>query len=344
MTSWRDKLEEDPIPWLLEPDMSQPAIRYFTLRDFLDHNENDEEVKYARSAIMSAGPVPEILAVQEPDGYWVKAGSGYSPKYRSTVWQIIFLAQLGADDIEPRVRKGCEYLLSHTIAGHGGFAFNGIPSGFIHCLAGNLGAALIDLGWLGDQRLQSALEWQARMITGDEVADKKSQNTVERYYAYTPGPLFACGPNAGLPCAWGAVKAMLALSKVPPSLRTNRMKAAIDQGLEFLLSYDPAVADYPFGYGDKPNSSWFKFGYPIGYIADVLQNLEVLVTLGKAQDHRLSHALQLVESQQDKQGRWKLEYSYNSKTWVNIEKKGRPSKWITLRALRVLKAAYPELE
>ncbi len=344
MTGWRDKSRGDPIPWLLEPDTSQPAVRYYTLRDILNRDEQDEAVRDAQSAIMSTGPVPEILAAQEPEGYWVKAGPGYSPKYRGTVWQIIFLAQLGADGTEPRVRKSCEYVLSHSTARHGGFAFNGVPSGFMHCLAGNLGAALIDLGWLGDERLQSALEWQARVVTGDGVADTKSQNTVERYYCYTPGPSFACGPNAGLPCAWGAVKAMLSFSKVPPSLRTKRISAAIDQGVEFLLGCDPAVADYSFGYGDKPSSSWFKLGYPLAYVADVLQNLEVLATLGQARDERLSHALQLIESKQDEQGRWKLEYSYNGKTWFNIERKGRPSKWITLRALRVLKAAYPELQ
>ena len=135
---------------------------------------------------------------------------------------------------------------------------------------------------------------------------------------------------------------MLALSKVPSTLRTPTMRAAIDRGVEFLLSRDPAVADYPMGYAEKPSSSWFKFGYPIGYITDVLQNLEVLAALGKAQDTRLSHALELVKSKQDSQGRWKLEYSYNGKTWVDIERKGQPSKWVTLRALRVLKAAYPE--
>jgi hypothetical protein len=52
--------------------------------------------------------------------------------------------------------------------------------------------------------------------------------------------------------------------------------------------------------------------------------------------------LELVESKQDAEGRWKLEYSYNGKTWVDIERKGQPSKWVTLRALRVLKAAYSE--
>ena len=342
MVNWKDKLKGDPVSWLLEPDISQPAIRYFTLRDILERSEDDREVQEARVAIMSTGPIPDILAAQELDGHWYKSGPGYSPKYRSTAWQIIFLAQLGADGTDPRVRKGCEYVLTHTIGGHGGFAFNGIPSGFIHCLSGNLGSALIDLGWLDDHRLQSALEWEARTITGDGLADAKSRNTMERYYAYTPGPLFACGPNAGLPCAWGAVKAMRALSKIPLLARTDRITKAIQQGTEFLLSHDMATADYPFGFGNKPSSSWFKFGYPIGYVADILQNLEAMAALGQVNNPQVIPALEFVESKQDFQGRWKMGYSLNGKMWADIEKKGQPSKWITLRALRVLKAALPE--
>ena len=76
-------------------------------------------------------------------------------------------------------------------------------------------------------------------------------------------------------------------------------------------------------------------------MADVLQNLEVLAALGQAGDPRLARALDFIESQQDSQGRWKMTYSLNGKMWADIEKKGRPSKWITLRALRVLRTAYP---
>jgi hypothetical protein len=292
---------------------------------------------------MLSGPVPVILAAQEPGGYWDKPGAGYGPKYRGTQWAVVFMAQLGADGNDPRVRASCEYILSHAIAGNGSLSMNGSPSGFIHCMSGNLGSALIELGWLGDKRLQIALEWQAQAITGEEVADSESRDTNKRYYkSGTSGPLFACAVNMGLPCAWGAVKAMLALSKVPSSLRTQRVQTAIQQGIAFLLSHDPAVADYPFGMGNKPSSSWFKFGYPVGYITDVLQNLEVLAALGQAQNPRLANALEVVISKQDNQGRWLLEYSYNGKTWIDIEKKKQPSKWITLRALRVLQAAYPE--
>jgi hypothetical protein len=343
MPSWKDKLNGDSVPWLLENDKTQPAIRYYTLRDILGRGENDKEVKAAKAAIMASGPVPVILAAQQPEGYWDKAGASSGPKYRGTEWALVFMAQLGADGADSRVRAGCEILLSQCIASNGGLSWNGTPSGFEQCMAGNMGAALVDFGWLGDQRLQTAMEWLAQTITGEGVADASNRDTNKRYYkSGNSAPVFVCSMNANLPCAWGAIQAMVALSKVPPAHRTRNMQAAIKQGVGFLLSRDPAVADYPFGMGNRPNSSWFKFGYPVGYITDVLQNLEVLAALGQAQNPRLANALKLVLSKQDEQGRWKLEHTYNGKSWVDIEKKGQPSKWVTLRALRVLKAAYPE--
>ena len=345
MTSWKDKLNGDPVPWLLENDRSQPAIRYYTLRDILDRDENDKEVIAAKAAIIANGPVPVILAAQQPEGYWDKPGTSSGPKYRGTEWSLAFMAQLGADGADSRIRAGCEIMLSQCIASNGGLSWNGTPSGFEQCMAGIMGAALIDFGWLDDQRLQTAMEWLAQTITGEGVADASKRDTNRRYFkSGNSAPRFVCSKNVNSPCAWGAINAVLALNKVPAEHRTRNMQAAIKQGLDFLLSHDPAVADYPFGRGNKPNSSWFKFGYPIGYITDVLQNLEVLAALGQAENPKLANALDLVISKQDQQGRWLLEHTYNGKMWVDIEKKGQPSKWVTLRALRVLKAAYPEKE
>ena len=352
MPGWKDKLSGDPVPWLLENDKSQPAIRYYTLRDILGRDENDKEVKGAKSAIMASGPVPVILAAQQPEGYWDKPGASSGPKYCGTEWSLVFMAQLGADGVDTRIRAGCEILLSQCIASNGGLSWNGTPSGFEPCMAGIMGAALIDFGWLNDQRLQTAMEWLARTITGEGVADASNRNTNRRYYkSGNSAPLFVCALNGNLPCAWGAIKAMIALSKVPPAQRTKNMQEAIKQGVDFLLSRDPAVADYPFvnqtwrrqKWGNRPSSNWFKFGYPIGYITDVLQNLEALVAFGQAENPNLANALDLVISKQVQQGRWLLEHTYNGKMWVDIEEKGQPSKWVTLRALRVLKAAYPEI-
>jgi len=88
--NWKEKLKGNPIPWLLEADKTQPAIRYYTLRDILGRDENDKEVKAAKAAIMVSGPVPVILAAQHPDGYW-----GKGPRYTGTMRALVFLAQLG---------------------------------------------------------------------------------------------------------------------------------------------------------------------------------------------------------------------------------------------------------
>ncbi len=280
---------------------------------------------------MANGPVPAILDAQDSAGSWVKPGAGYGPKYRGTVWQIIFLAELGADPSEERVRRGCEYLLSHSIASNAAFSAyqTPVPSGSVHCLNGNLLYALLRLGHADDPRVQAALDWQARAITGE--------GQIRYYKSATAGPGFACGVNEGQPCGWGANKAMRALLAVPSQRRTPVVERAIEEGAAFLLSRDPALADYP--YTGRVSSTWFKLGFPLSYWSDVLETAAVLVEAGYGDDSRLANALQLILSKQDDQGRWKLENALNGKMWIDIEEKGKPSKWVTLRALRVLKGA-----
>ena len=67
--------------------------------------------------------------------------------------------------------------------------------------------------------------------------------------------------------------------------------------------------------------------------------MEVLVALDCGGDERLKPAIDLLLSKQDDQGRWTMEYTYNGKSWVDVEQKGQPSKWVTLRALRVVKGS-----
>ncbi len=319
-------LSGDPLPWLLEPE--DPSVRYFALRDLLGRGEHDPEVQAARATIMESEPIRTILANRHPDGYWVKPGQGYSPKYTATTWQLLFLADLAADGADERIRRSCEYVLDHNQATSGGLSINGTPSGVVHCLNGNLLYAFLALGLSADdERIQRALTWQAAAILGEETTYYKSGTT---------GPGFACVANAALPCAWGAVKALKAFSLLPPEARSLGVARAIDAGVDFLLSYDLAKADYP--HYERVSSSWFKFGYPLSYTSDILEALEVLACLGQAGDPRLSNAIESVLSKQDSKGRWKLERTLNGKMWIDIEQKGQPSRWITLRALRVLKA------
>lgn len=113
---------------------------------------------------------------------------------------------------------------------------------------------------------------------------------------------------------------------------TPAMEAAIESRLAFLLGTDPAAVEYPMGYTKKTNRSSLHFGYPGSYVTDVLQNMEVLSALGYGQDPRLANSLDLIAGKQDAQGRWKMEYSCNGKTLIDVEE-------TTLRAPHVLKRA-----
>lgn len=334
-------LENNPIDWLLENDEENPSIRYFTLVNLLEEDENSKIVSQARQALMQSGPIPIILSNQHSDGYWVEPGSGYRPKYRSTVWSLIMLAQLGADRSNSCVKKACHYVLDNARAKQGCFSIYRGQSGAVHCLQGNLTSALIDLGFLDDPRLSESIIWMVRSVTGEGFG-KVGEKNVHPHYIRSgiSGPDFLCSANDHQPCAWGAVKVATALSKIPLEERTPQINKAVKASKDFLISKDPSIADYPHPHAKKPSSSWFKFGFPVFYVTDLLQNLSALIDLGMAGEEKLINAIEFINTKQDTEGKWTMEYTYNGKTWVDIEEKRKPSKWMTYRALSILKRFY----
>jgi hypothetical protein len=327
------------LDWLLSPQ--EPGARYLALRDLERLPATDPHLCAARTEALRDGPIALILNGMQPEGYWERSGPGYNPKYTSTVWALILLAQLGADvEMDERIPHACAYLLEHALAQAGQFSYNGAPGGTIDCLQGNLAWALSAMG-CADPRLDLAYDWMARSVTGEGIAPLGDKDSSQRFYAYKCGPLFACGANYAHPCAWGGTKVLLAFSALPEERRTPRIREAIRLGAEYFLSIDPASGAYPAGQDGrgKPSGNWWKFGFPVFYITDLLQVVEALVGLGYGQDQRLSSVLDLVRSKQDAEGRWALEFSYEDKTWGSYGAKKQPNRWVTLRALRALQRA-----
>jgi hypothetical protein len=229
------------LEWLLEEE--NPTVRYLAKKDLITGTPS--EINNLREKVHASGPIAKVLAQMQSEGYWTKPGAGYSPKYTGTVWSLILLAQLGADcRMDQRLQKACQYYLDHALSDNGQVSYNGSPGGTIDCLQGNMCAALAELGCT-DARLEQAFEWMARTVTGEGLAPATEKNSKMRYYSYKCGPNFACGANNKLPCAWGAVKVMLAFSKLPRAKRTPLIKRAIQAGADFIFSTNPVQADYP---------------------------------------------------------------------------------------------------
>ena len=334
VSDWKSMLKEDPTDWLLEKD--NPSVRHLTLTSILDRPDSDLEVKEAKDEIMSIGVVPKILAKQSDQGYWETRQRFYTAKYKGTIWQLIILAELGADGEDERIRKACEFILENSQDHEsGGFSMwasartgGGRHSGVIPCLTGNMVWSLIRLGYLEDPRVERGIKWittYQRFDDGTEQAPKG--------WPYDRAK--SCWGKHS--CHMGVVKALKALAEIPTQKRSDDVQSTIEKGAEYMLVHHIHKRSHDLSRLSKPG--WLRFGFPLMYQTDALEVLGILTKLGY-RDERMQEAVDLVVSKQDSQGKWKLENTFNGRFLANIEQKHKLSKWITLKAIKTLKGFY----
>jgi len=320
----------DTVAWLLDGD---PSVRYFTLTGLLGEPADGAAASQARARIMTQGTVPAILAAQRADGHWGGRDRFYVAKYTGTVWQLIVLAELGADGSDERVRRGCEAILRDSQdVESGGFSLSRAAAGggrhgsVIPCLTGNVVFSLIRLGYLDDPRVRRAIDW---ITTYQRFDDADGDAPIGWPYESFE---MCWGRHT---CHMGAVKALKALAQIPPERRSPEVRRTLADGVEFVLRHHVHRRSHDLARDSKPG--WRRFGFPLMYQTDVLEILGILTALG-VRDERMDEALALVAAKQDADGRWKLASTFNGRFVVDIEAKGESSRWITLRALDALAA------
>jgi hypothetical protein len=319
----------EQLDWLLEEE--DPSVRLFALTRLLGKSGDCAEAVAAREAAMRKGPIAGLLSLQAKGGYWGEGPDFYRAKYGGSSWQLIALAELGADPEDDRVRAACEYILEHSQDREsGGFSVDPSAGGggrhgmVIPCLTGNMVFCLERLGFGGDERVARAIDWICEFQRADDgIAEPPRGWPYDRFE-------MCFGRHS---CHMGVVKSLKALAAVPAGKRGKRVKAKIRELAEYLFlhrvhkrSRDPSKVSRP---------GWLKFGFPLMYQSDALEALCVLAELGE-RDDRLADALEAVAAKRGNDGRWRLESSFNGKTLVDVERKGAPSKWITARALYAL--------
>ena len=337
MKNWKSYLNSDPTEWLLEAN--NLSVRYFTLIDIMNQNENCSEFKEAKEKIMLEGLVPKILNNQQSGGYWEMAENFYiKTKYKGTVWQIIVLAELGADSRDIRIQKMCEFILERAQDKlSGAFAYYSNGNGGDHnkvlpCLTGNMLWSLIRFGYIEDSRIQQGINWIVNYQRFDDGLE----------YAPDEWP-YNIGSKKGEAC-WGkhtcymcVVKNLKALAEIPPKRRSEGVIDVINKAVEYLLIHH--IYKQSHNLNAIAKQEWTQFGFPLMWKIDALEVLEILTSLG-CKDERMQDAIDLIISKQNENGRWILEKTFNGRMQANIEQKGKESKWITLKAMKVLKGFY----
>lgn len=319
------------VEWLMEEN--NPSVRFLTLTSLLGKSVKNKEVMEARKAIMETGIVPKILSRQNDDGSFGIPERFYRDKYKGTVWTLIILAEMAADPSDERVKSACEFILKHSLDPEsGGFSYDasvktgaGLPGCVVPCLTGNMAFSLIRLGYLEDDRVQKALGWIRLYQRTDDGEGKVPKGDFYDRYKNCFG---------SHTCHMGAAKALKALAAIPADKRTRETELKLGELTEYFLKHHLFKKSHSLDEISRPG--WLKLGFPLMYQTDILELLGIFADLG-IKDQRLSEAVDILKSKQGQDGKWKLESTSNGRMLVTIEKKGEPSKWITLRALKVLK-------
>ncbi len=313
-----------PIQWLLDGD---PAIRWQTLRDLVRADERTVGREQRRVAREGWGA--RLLAVQDPEGTWARRQSGsgtmsdgglYTPKWISTTYTMLLLRDFGLPAENRQARKACRLLLDEGLQRDGGINY-GIWGKWTGrgetCVTGMVLSILAHFRY-DDARLDTV---------ADNLLDVQMPDggwNCRRPYGAT---------HSSVHTTISALEG-LRFYELHRRRKVRAVREAQRRGREFLLVHR-LFRSHRTGEIIKP--VFTRFAFPPRWHYDILRALDYFQAVDAPRDPRLADAIGIVQSTQREDGRWSLQQSYKGKTYFELERLGAPSRWNTLRALRVLK-------
>jgi len=303
------------LPWLLDGD---PAIRWQTLRDLVGASER--AVERERNRIARDGWGARLLARQDPEGTWAGGRSSdgglYSPKWISTTYTLLLLRDFGLPATSRKARKGCALLLDAGLQRDGG----------------------VNYGWRG--RSETCITGMVLSLLSyfeceDDRLDGLADHLLEQQM---PDGGWNCRRDLGATHAsvHTTISALEGLRsyELRGGSNARAARAAQRRGREFLLVHR-LFRSHRTGAVIKPEFTLFAF--PPRWHYDILRALDHFQAVDAPRDPRLAEAIEIVRKSRRSDGRWSLQNRWRGKTYFELERLGAPSRWNTLRALRVLK-------
>jgi hypothetical protein len=307
------------IQWLLDGD---PAIRWQTLRDLVGAAER--AVERERRKVARDGWGARLLARQDPEGTWAGGQSSdgglYAPKWTSTTYTMLTLCDFGLPPTNRQARIACKLLLEKGFQRDGGINY-GIWAKWVRrsetCVTGMV-LSILSYFEFEDARLDT--------IAGHLLEQQMPDGgwNCQRPSGATHGSV-----HTTISVLEGLRHYELHRGRELPAVRRAQRR-----GREFLLVHRLFRSHRT---GEIIKSALTRFSFPPRWHYDILRALDHFQAVNAPRDRRLAEAIDIVHSSQCEDGRWLLQHSHKGKTYFELEHLGAPSRWNTLRALRVLR-------
>jgi hypothetical protein len=304
------------IDWLLDSD---PSIRWQVMRDLTDASA--EEVAAERARVGTEGDGARLLALQAADGRW--SGAAWNRGWDSTMHVLTLLREMGLDPASSEARRALRLVRDRvTWQGSGPPECDANPyfAGEVEpCINGQVAASGAYFG----QDVRGIVD----RLLGEQLPDGGWNCEAESGSTRSSFNTTIC-----------VLEALLEHERAVGS--SPKVTEARRRGQEYLLErrlFRRRSTGEAIERDRKGGAAWTRFAFPNWWHYDVLRGLEYLRRAGVAPDERVAEAIDLVASKRDDDGRWPLETQYPGKMPVETDEgEGRPSRWNTLRALRVL--------
>lgn len=300
------------IEWLLNSD---PSIRWQVMHDLMD--EPEDVVRAERSRVASEGWGARLLALQGPDGHWGEEDP--NPEW-VTLRSLLLLRDMGLDPTSHKAYRAIA-LVSDNVKWRGVLpqdaAWHGKPlfAGEVEpCINGRV----VKIGSYFGQDMQDVVDrlLNEQMADGGWNCEQENGSTRGSFHTTI-----------------NVLEGLLEYERVAGC--SPAVMEARERGQEYLLERQLLRR---LSTGEVINSRWTQFSFPTGYHYDVLRGLEYLRSAGIVPDERIAEAIGIVASKRDTNGRWALENPHPGELDFHMgEMEGGPSRWNTLRAMRVLR-------
>lgn len=309
----RKQRADSTVQWLLDGD---PAIRWQTLCDLVGVAERS--VERERRKVARDGWAARLLARQDPEGTW--DGGLYSPKWTSTTYTMLLLRDFGLPPTNRQARKACRLLLEHGLQRDGGINYGTWATWTGRsetCITGMI-LSILSYFEFEDDRLDTI----AGHLLEQQMLD---------------GGWNCARANGATHASVHTTISVLEGLRHYESYRgrnVRQVRAAQRRGREFLLVHR-LFRSHRTGEIIKP--VFTRFAFPPRWHYDILRALDYFQAVDAPRDERLGEAIEIVRSSRLQDGRWSLQHEFKGKTYFELERRSEPSRWNTLRALRVLK-------
>ncbi len=302
-------ISDNILSWLLSGD---PAIRWQTLRDLIHAKPSITERE--RQKTMTEGWGARLLAHHQASGMW--AGGLYTPKWISTTYTLLLLRSIGLPAGDPRIIKSCILLLDNGLYKDGGINFHFSMKCSETCATG-MTLAILSHFQIDDERLETLVRYLFREQMPDGGWNCKAYRGATHSSFHT---------------TISVLEGLHDYEKLQRPL-SHQAKKYQKRAIEFLLRHRLYRSHRT---GEIADPKILRFSFPARWHYDVLRSLDFFQESKVKHDNRLHDAIELVKKKRTDDGRWLLQGKHAGKTFFEMEKAGQPSRWNTLRALRVL--------